>query len=130
MKTNGLMMLLYITFIIGVIKMPAIYSFSLDHKYDKDIINRLEGMKNRSSWIRQMLRRELDYERLQGLVEILHKAYAEQVKMASMFGEIEFRIRSLHEFKEVATRTWSTRIDQQEIPPVRQEDHNSLQEQE
>jgi len=110
--------------------MPAIYSFSLDHKYDRDIINRLEGMKNRSSWIRQMLRRELDYERLQVLVEILHKAYAEQVKMSSMFGEIEFRTRSLHEFREVATRTWSTRIDQQEIPLVRQGDRNSSQEQE
>lgn len=110
--------------------MPAIYSFSLDHKYDRDIINRLEGMKNRSSWIRQMLRRELDYERLQVLVEILHKAYAEQVHFASMIDQTEYRIRSLHEFRDRATRTWSTRIDQQEIPPVHQEDRNSSQEQE
>ena len=110
--------------------MPVVYSFSLDVKYDKDIINRLEGMKNRSSWIRQMLRRELDYETLQVLVEILHKAYEEQVKMASMFGEIEFRVRSLYEFRELATRTWATRIDQQVLPLDRQEDHNSSQEQE
>ena len=55
--------------------MPAIYSFSLDHKYDRDIINRLEGMENRSGWIRQMLRQEFDHERLKILVELLYEEY-------------------------------------------------------
>ena len=110
--------------------MPAIYSFSLDHKYDRDIINRLEGMKNRSSWIRQMLRRELDYERLQILVGILHEAYTSQVTYASHVSGVDWNAKTIHYFREPATRAWATRIDRQEIPLVPQEGHNSSQEQE
>ena len=42
------------------------------------------------------------------------------------------RPRSLYEFRDMATRLVHspTRIDQQEIPLVHQEDHNSSQEQE
>ena len=110
--------------------MPEVYSFSLDVKYDKDIINRLEGMKNRSSWIREMLRRELDYERLQILVGIIHEAYVAQTKYASHVAGVDWNPKTLHYFREQATRSWATRIDQQEIPLVHQEDHNSSQEQE
>lgn len=105
--------------------MPAIYSFSLDHKYDNDIIVRLEGMKNRSSWIRQMLRRELDYERLQILVEILYSAYKTQVEIQGIRES-----SSLYSFRERADKIWATRIDQLDLSLSRQEDHNSLQEQE
>lgn len=107
--------------------MPAIYSFSLDHKYDRDIINRLEGMKNRSGWIRQMLRQEFDHERLKILVELIYDDYKNQIEATGWR-----RPRSLYEFRDMATRLVDnpTRIDQQEKQPVPQVDHNSLQEQE
>ena len=77
-----------------------------------------------------MLRRELDYERLQILVGIIHQAYVEQTKYASHVSGVDWNAKTVHQFREIATRTWATRIDQQETPLVRQEDHNSLQEQE
>ncbi len=106
--------------------MPAIYSFSLDHKYDKDIIHRLEGMKNRSSWIRQMLRQELDHERLKILVEILYESYKTQMFMRGL----DSNTKSLYSFRERADKIWATRIDQPERLHVHQESHNSSQEQE
>ena len=113
--------------------MPAIYSFSLDHKYDRDIINRLEGMKNRSGWIRQMLRQEFDHERLKITVELLYEEYKKQLEFRhTMPLDEKRRPRSLYEFRDMATRLVHspTRIDQQEKQPVPQEDHSSLQEQE
>ena len=110
--------------------MPAIYSFSLDHKFDNDIIIRLESMKNRSSWIRMMLRRELDYERLQLLVGVLYEAYKTQVEMVGMHTGYPRDPKSLYQFREIADRNYATRIDQPVISPDHLEDHNSSQEQE
>ncbi len=113
--------------------MPAIYSFSLDHKYDRDIINRLEGMKNRSGWIRQMLRQEFDHERLKILVELLYDEYKKQLEFRYTMPLDDIRKpRSLYEFRDMATRLVHapTRIDRQDLPHVRQADRNSLQEQE
>jgi hypothetical protein len=105
--------------------MPAIYSFSLDHKFDHDIIVRLEGMKNRSSWIRTMLRRELDYEVLEIMVELLYDAYSTQVQLRGFR-----KPNSLYQFKEQSQREWAIRAGQQVTLSDHPVSHNSSQEQE
>tara|TARA_Y100001973_G_C5178598_1_gene323520 strand:- start:1542 stop:1820 length:279 start_codon:yes stop_codon:yes gene_type:complete len=92
--------------------MPAIYSFSLDYKYDNDIIVRLESMKNRSSWIRNLLRQELDHERLQILVEVLYSAYKTQMDIGSPRDPT-----SLYQFREKADKIWASQtntVDEEE----------------
>ena len=39
--------------------MPAIYTFSLDYSRDRDIIDLLESKKNRSDYIRTILRKQM-----------------------------------------------------------------------
>lgn len=39
--------------------MPAIYTFSLDYVRDKDLIHLLESTKNRSDYIRTILRQDM-----------------------------------------------------------------------
>ena len=83
-------------------------------------------MKNRSSWIRQMLRQELDHERLKILVEVLYESYKTQLFMRG----VDITPNSLYSFRERADKIWATRIDQLDLSHVHQESHNSSQEQE
>ena len=83
--------------------MPAIFSFSLDYRRDRDIIERLEKHKNRSSFIRMMLREELNNARNEKLIELLYEAYVEQLEMRySMPLEIKRVPRTLYTFREKA----------------------------
>jgi len=84
--------------------MPAIFSFSLDYRRDRDIIERLERHKNRSSFIRRMLREELRSERNEKLIQILYEAYCLQMKMRHSMPLDDYAIpRTLHYFKEKAS---------------------------
>lgn len=84
--------------------MPAIFSFSLDYRRDRDIIERLERHKNRSSFIRSMLREELNAARNEKLIQILYEAYCLQMDMRhSMPLDEKRHPRTLHSFKEKAS---------------------------
>jgi len=84
--------------------MPAIFSFSLDYRRDRDIIERLERHKNRSSFIRRMLREELNNEIKDKMIRILYFEYCTQMEMRyTMPLDKLRRPRSLHYFKEKAT---------------------------
>lgn len=83
--------------------MPAIFSFSLDYRRDRDIIERLEKHKNRSSFIRRMLREELNNARNEKLIELLYEAYCNQLQLRYSSPLNEKRNpRTLYTFKEKA----------------------------
>ena len=89
--------------------MPSIFTFSLDELVDKDIINRLASMKNRSRWIRKMLRRELDYEVMKIQCELLYDAYRNQMRMRYTIPtpDGERTPQSMYVFRERAMLSWS-----------------------
>lgn len=83
--------------------MPAIFSFSLDYRRDRDIIERLERHKNRSSFIRRMLREELRSDVNEQLIKILYQEYCNQVEMRyTMPLDTLRKPKSLHQFREHA----------------------------
>ena len=55
--------------------MPAIYTFSLDLVRDRDIIELLESRKNRSDYIRTLLRKEQLTEFYMDLFDDVHARY-------------------------------------------------------
>ena len=89
--------------------MASIFTFSLDGLVDKDIINRLEGMKNRSRWIRRMLRRELDNEVMKLQLELVYEAYKHQMQMRYTIPTPDKprNPQSLYVFREQAMKKWA-----------------------
>ena len=55
--------------------MPAIYTFSLDFRRDRDIIDLLESKKNRSNYIRQNLREEILLNLYMEAFDLLYSRY-------------------------------------------------------
>ena len=95
--------------------MPAIFSFSLDYRRDRDIIERLERHKNRSSFIRHMLREELNNERNEIMIRMLYDAYVEQMQMRYTMPLTELRKpRTLYWFKEKSTLEIHTEASEEE----------------
>lgn len=95
--------------------MPAIFSFSLDYRRDRDIIERLERHKNRSSFIRRMLREELNNEVNELLIQILYKEYCNQVEMRyTMPLDTLRKPKTLHQFREKAILKTQPGTDEEE----------------
>lgn len=83
--------------------MPAIFSFSLDYRRDRDIIERLERHKNRSSFIRRMLRTEFDNDVNVELIKLLYREYCNQVEMRyTMPLDTLRKPKTMHQFREQA----------------------------
>ena len=53
--------------------MPAIYTFSLDFRRDRDLIDLLESKKNRSDYIRTVLRKD-DLSQMH--IDLFHEVYS------------------------------------------------------
>ena len=89
--------------------MASIFTFSLDGLADKDIINRLEGMKNRSRWIRRMLRRELDFEVMEHQLQLVYEAYKNQMQMRYTIPTPDGprNPQSLYMFRDRAMKQWA-----------------------
>ena len=55
--------------------MPAIYTFSLDYVRDRDLIQLLEARKNRSDYIRTILRQDMMLNLYMEAFDLVHSRY-------------------------------------------------------
>ena len=60
--------------------MPAIYTFSLDYVRDRDLIQLLESRKNRSDYIRTILRQDMMLNLYMEAFDLLHTRYRSAMK--------------------------------------------------
>lgn len=60
--------------------MPAIYTFSLDYVRDRDLIELLESKKNRSDYIRTILRQDMLLNLYMEAFDLLHYRYRSAMK--------------------------------------------------
>lgn len=102
--------------------MPATYSFSLNLKKDRGIIELMESAKNKSSLIRESLH---SLHRLE-----VYKMYAEKLEKLCRTYTKELEWES-PPFTRILNHCYAVKQEGKlELAPVRQEFHNSSQEQE
>ena len=61
--------------------MPAIYTFSLDYGRDRDIIDLLESKKNRSDYLRTILRKQMLEQLYIDAFHDVYSAYSSSIKV-------------------------------------------------
>ena len=102
--------------------MPATYSFSLNLRKDRDIIELIEDSKNKSLLIRRSLHSLNKLE--------VYRLYAERLEklVRTLANECEFETPP---FSRILERCYEIKQKEQpNLEPVPQEFHNSFQEQE
>ena len=102
--------------------MPATYSFSLNLAKDRDIIDLMEGAKNKSALIRRSLHslhREIVYEHYIEKLEKLCRTYCKELGWETPY------------FSQMLMASYASKEGEKLlIQPSLQESHNSSQEQE